>query len=225
MAAADARANLLPGFKGDLQWLHAQESHAGRPYWPRGASGVTLDPGLDVHHAEWSLVERVIGPHISADQLVRLESVRGLTGILAKAAVSEPSLSLAKRQRLVAGLPPAQATLVRKWWGKVSDIRVSRELAAELLPQAADPYWRTLSKRFLGLLGAPPAVHTALLSLGYNRGAGNRHLAVLRPWIAAGDWGEVGRQIKAMQQDHPQAVIRERRQLEGNLILAALGEK
>ncbi len=192
-----ARADLLPGFRGDLHWLHEREAHAGKPYWPAGQSGVTLDPGLDIHHADWSLVESVLAPHITASQLRRLKAVRHLSGPEAKAAAK-----------------------------KLSDIRISRELAAELLPQVADPYWRTLVKRFPGLLdGPPPEVHTAMLSLGYNRGAGNKALAVLRPWIEARDWPEVGREIRRMQQDHKLQNIRERRRFEGDLILAAVGEK
>lgn len=189
-------AQLLPGFRGDLAWLHAREAHKGRPYWPGGESGVTLDPGLDVHYAEWGLVESVLAPHLTVGQLRRLKAVRPLTGQAAKAAAKG-----------------------------MADIRISRELAAELLPQVAAPYWRALVKRFPGILvNGPPAVHTALLSLGYNRGAGNKALAVLRPWIAAHDWPEVGREIKRMQQDHKLQNIRERRVMEGELILAALGE-
>ena len=40
-------ATHLPSFRGDLLWIHAWEGHRGRLYWPGGASGVTLDPGLD----------------------------------------------------------------------------------------------------------------------------------------------------------------------------------
>ena len=205
---------LLPGFRGDLAWLHERESHAGRPYWPSGESGVTLDPGLDIHHAEWSLVDSVLAPHLTAEQLRRLKECRPLVGLEAKAACADP-------KRLRADTKPN----LREWWGRVADIRISRELAAELLPQVADPYWRTLLKRFPDLLYAPPAVQTAMLSLGYNRGAGNKALAVLRPWIAAHDWSEVGRQIKAMQQDHKLQNIRERRRLEGDLILAAMEKR
>jgi len=188
--------SLLPGFRGDLAWLHERESHNGRPYWPGGQSGVTLDPGLDLHHADWSLVERVLSPHLTPGRMRALKWARSFQGPEAKAAAKS-----------------------------LADIRISRELAAQLLPQVADPYWRALVKRFPGLLEAPPAVQTALLSLAYNRGAGNRALAVLRPWIAAGDWAEVGREIRRMQQDHKLTNIRERRRLEGNLILAAMGEK
>ena len=41
-------AEHLPTFEGDLLWVHQLEGHAGRPYWPEGESGVTLDPGIDL---------------------------------------------------------------------------------------------------------------------------------------------------------------------------------
>lgn len=189
------KEDLLPGFRGDLAWLHAREGHNGRPYWPGGQSGVTVDPGLDLHHADWPLVSAVLGPHLTVNQIARLKAVRPLAGKEA-----EPA---AKR---------------------LSDIRISRELAAQLLPQVADPYWRGLVRRYPAILEGPPAVHTALLSLAYNRGAGNKALAVLRPLIAAQDWLAVGREIRGMQQDHKLAGIRERRRLEGDLILAAVEE-
>lgn len=207
-------AGLLPGFRGSLPWLHEQESHKGRPYWPKGKSGVTLDPGLDVHHADWSLVESVVAPHITADQLARLKSVRHLTGIEARAACQDPWKVTAKTPGYL-----------RKWWGRVADIRISRELAARLLPYIAHPYWHAITWRFPWILEAHGEVHTAMLSIAYNRGAGNKDLAKLRPWIEARDWAEVGREIARMQQDHPQEVIRKRRQLEGGLILAAMGVK
>lgn len=214
---------LLPGFRGDLAWLHERESHAGRPYWPSGESGITLDPGLDIRHADWGLVEAVVGPHITADQLARLKACRHLTGQDAKDACSPPAgFARAVKRRKVG---ETGVLALKAIWGMVSDIRISRELAGQLLPQVADPYWRAGLKRFPAVAEAPPAVHTALLSLWYNRGAGNKALAVLRPWIAARDWAEVGRQIKAMQQGHKLQNIRERRRLEGDLILAAVGEK
>lgn len=186
---------LLPGFRGDLAWLHAREGHNGRPYWPGGQSGVTVDPGLDLHYADWNLAAAVLGPHLTANQIARLKAVRSLFGQAAEPAVK-----------------------------RLSDIRISRELAAQLLPQVADPYWRGLVRRFPEVLAGSPAVHTALLSLAYNRGVGNKALALLRPLIAAQDWSAVGREIRGMQQDHKLANIRERRRLEGNLILAAVEE-
>ena len=46
---------LLPRFRGDLGMVHTLEGHAGRAYWPKGKSGVTLDPGVDLGHAHAAL--------------------------------------------------------------------------------------------------------------------------------------------------------------------------
>lgn len=186
----------LPGFRGDLSWLHAREGHKGRPYWPQGVSGVTLDPGLDLGHADVALVESLVRQMISPEDWSALRAVLGLKGTEARAAL-------------------ANSPLIRS-------IRISRETAARLLPVVARPYWLNILRRFPALIGAPPCVHTALLSLAYNRGSGNRALEVLRRPIEDRDWRAVGGIIRAMQQDHQQQGIRRRRRLEGDLILDAL---
>ncbi len=188
----------LPGFRGDLAWLHERESHAGRPYWPGNISGVTLDPGLDLGHASVNLVERVVRPLLTAEQWAAVWKVLGLKGQKARQALKSSPL--------------------------LQSIRMSREVAAELLPVVALPYWLAIVKRFPSLRDAPPAVQTALLSLAYNRGPGNGGLEVLTKPLEAGDWRAVGVTIRAMQQDHAQKGIRSRRRLEGELILANLLE-
>ena len=67
----------------------------------------------------------------------------------------------------------------------------------------------------------PPAVHTALLSLAYNRGPNNRDLAQLAEPLQAGAWPRIGNLIAAMQQDHQLEGIRRRRREEGALVLAS----
>lgn len=186
----------LPDFHGDLNWLHERESHAGRPYWPGGFSGVTLDPGLDLGHASVNLIERLVYPLLSEEQRKAVFSVLGLKG-----------------QRARQALKSSQA---------LQSIRTTREDAAALLPAVALPYWLAILRRFPALRTAPPAVQTALLSLAYNRGPGNEGLAVLAEPLAAGDWRGVAEAIGNMQQDHSQQVIRERRKLEKALILESL---
>lgn len=186
----------LPDFRGDLAWLHARESHAGRPYWPGGASGVTLDPGLDLGHASVNLVERLIYPLLSVEQRRAVWGVLGLKGQRARQALKSSPI--------------------------LQGIRTSREQAAALLPAVALPYWLAILRRFPSLREAPPPVQTALLSLAYNRGPGNEGLAVLREPLEAGDWLRVASAIGAMQQDHPQGAIRERRKLEAQLIRSLL---
>lgn len=184
----------LRDFVGDLGWLHAREGHRGFPYWPGGKSGVTVDPGLDIGHADWQLVAEVLRPHLSDVHLGRLKDAAGLKGEAARLAVKSPLLR---------------------------EIRISRELAADLLPQVADPYWSTLIRRFPALASAPGPVQTGMLSLAYNRGAWSRDLRVLAAALADGDWLEVGRLVSRMQQDHAIVGIRSRRRLEGELIASA----
>jgi GH24 family phage-related lysozyme (muramidase) len=188
----------LPGFRGDLHWLHERESHAGRPYWPGGISGVTLDPGLDLGHASVQLVERLVRPLVSPEQWSAIWHVLGMKGQRARQALKSS--------------PVLQA------------LRTSREQAAQLLPAVALPYWQAILRRFPPLAAAPPAVQTALLSLAYNRGAGNAGLAILGSPLEAQEWKLVGNLIGLMQQDHPQLGIRSRRRLEGDLILESLLE-
>ena len=189
----------LSGFVGDLDWVHAQESHVGRPYWPGGsASGVTLDPGVDLGHQQLVQVERLYGHMVSQTQLSALEQVIGLRGDEARAALDGSSV--------------------------LKTIRISREQAEEVLPFAARPYWSAISTRFptLSSAAAPASVQTVLLSLAYNRGAANRHLEVLRALLVDHDWPAAADKIGSMQQSHELRGIRRRRRREAALIRAEL---
>ncbi|MEM7587182.1 MAG: peptidoglycan-binding protein [Acidobacteriota bacterium] len=191
-------AENLPGFRGDLTWIHRWEGHAGKPYWPGGASGVTLDPGLDLGHADPELVEGAFGSHLSTDQKAAVRAVLGKRGEEAKAALGANRV--------------------------LQTIRILRTMANQAFPYVARPYWRSLGKRFETLPqdSTPAQVHTAMLSLAYNRGAGNKALKALQQPIAVGDWRLLGELIADMQQDHSLQGIRRRRRAEGELILSAL---
>ena len=182
----------IPGFSGDPQWVHRQEGHNGSAYWPGGASGVTLDPGFDLGAGSWSAFEQHYAPRLTAPQLDACKRARGLQGGQAKAALTRF---------------PALRT-----------IRITRDVADSLFPLVAAPYWSALVRRFPGLAAAPGPVQTALLSLGYNRGAGNKDLAVLGAPIASGQWNRVAALIHGMQQMHPLVGIRRRRRAEARLI-------
>ena len=191
-------AEQLPGFRGDLEVVHREEGHNGHPYWPGGASGVTLDPGIDLGHADPELLRSLYQDHIPADLFELLESVLGLRGESAKAALaSEPRLR---------------------------EISVSREQAEESLPFAASSYWKSIADRFTTLRDddIPGAVQTALLSLAYNRGARNSRLEPLRGPMDARDWAAAADVIGGMQQDHPLAGIQARRRREASFIRAEL---
>ena len=195
-------AKNLRDFDGDPDWVHLLEGHKGRPYWPEGASGVTLDPGIDLGHADSAFVAKLIDDHygalMSAAQRSAVNAVIGIKGDEAKKALA------------------ADAVL--------KSIRIDREHADEVFPSAAKPYWEAISGRFAALADpeTPPSVQTALLSLAYNRGAGNRHLEPLGAMLAAGDWVAAANKIGAMQQDHKQKGIRRRRREEAALIRAEL---
>lgn len=182
----------IPDFDGDARWVHAQEGHNGSAYWPGGSSGVTLDPGFDLGAGSWSAFEEHYAPRLTAPQLDACKRVRGLQGGQAKKALTRY---------------PALRT-----------IRITRAVADELFPLVAAPYWAALVRRFPGLSHAPGPVQTALLSIGYNRGSGNKDLAQLAAPIAAGQWNRVASLIHGMQQLHPLPGIRRRRRAEARLI-------
>jgi hypothetical protein len=191
-------------FRGDYKWIHRWEGHMGKPYWPGNpsnpkgnASGVTLDPGVDLGHVNSKLFEDNYGPHLSEKQLAACRGCYGLKGI--------------KAYTYLQNNPTLQS------------IRISRDLAESLFPLVADPYWRSAVKRFDGLEDprVPPEVHTAILSLCYNRGPSNKALGVLNEPIKQRDWFVLGETIGKMQQDHSLKGIRDRRKAEGQLIIEA----
>lgn len=191
----------VPGFEtfhGDLDWIHRWEGHVGRPYWPGGGSGVTLDPGFDLGFQDLDALRRHYGDHLAASAIEELGRVLGRRGTTAREALasSEP----------------------------LREVRVSRTVAGRVMPFLAVEYWRPICRRFVGLPGeeTPSSVQTVLLSLAYNRGAGNRGLDPLAGPLAAGDWLAVADAVGAMQQDHPLPGIRRRRREEADLIRAEM---
>lgn len=189
----------LPDFRGDLDWIHNLEGHRGKPYWAEGTSGVTLDPGVDLGHADMTLVARAYAEKLTRAQFAAVDQAVGLRGKDADKWLSNDLV--------------------------LQSIRISRSEAAEIFPVVAKPYWIEITDRFPDLIvqNPPQEVHTAMLSIAYNRGARNRRLDVLGVSIAEGDWRALGKMIAGMQQDHKLDGIRRRRRGEGALILAAVG--
>lgn len=186
-------SKLLPGFRGDVAWIHKWEGHRGRAYWPGGESGVTLDPGADVGHASPKLTTNAYADLLNHKQLRSCYNAHGVWGKNAK-------LRLAQDKDL-------------------QSIRITRKDATELFPYVAQPYWKAALKRFEGLDRAPAEVHTVMLSVSYNRGAQNRHLAHLIPIIKEGRWDDLARAFQSMQQNHSLRGIRRRRSAEGDLFV------
>ncbi|MEX2302989.1 MAG: pesticin C-terminus-like muramidase [Bryobacterales bacterium] len=191
----DARTTAqLKEFRGDLDWIHEKEGHRGYPYWPQGESGVTLDPGVDLGQAAPELVERLYAPLLTAAQMNAVRQVFGFQGENANAALK------------------ASAVL--------ASIRLSPSQAADLMPYTAHDYWQRICTRFKALerKKTPPSVQTALLSLAYNRGPGNRYLESLQELLENERWNDAADKIAAMQQNHKLRGIRTRRRDEAALI-------
>jgi peptidoglycan hydrolase-like protein with peptidoglycan-binding domain len=189
---------LSESFGGDLDWVHVQEGHKGTPYWPGGASGITLDPGVDLGYADLILIEQLYSPLLTKNQLEAIRTVVGLKGA------------------------DAQNALIANT--NLQCIQIDQEQAEDLMPYAAQPYWNGIKNRFSSLNkpDALPSVQTALLSLAYNRGVNNTDLEQLRIPLEDGTWTDVANKIGAMQQDHELEAIRLRRQREAELIKAEL---
>lgn len=184
---------MLNNFTGDLNWVHAREGHAGKPYWPGGQSGVTLDPGVDLGYIDESVFYEMYEDMMSEGQIADVRRVLGIKGD--------------KANRMLAQLQ------------QLKKFRISRFQAEHIFPYVADDYWVAALDRWSGLLIAPPSVHTAVLSLVYNRGANNRHLDSINKYFENQDWEGLGNAIKRMQQNHKLPGIRKRRRQEGNYIL------
>ena len=191
-------AELMPDFDGDLGWVHEQEGHNGKPYWPGGESGVTLDPGMDLGHGSAELVEKLYRQLVTPEQYAALEKVFGVKGEDANRALkADPTL----RQ-----------------------IRITSDQADEIMPHTAKPYWDGIVRRFSSLPrnDTVASVQTVLLSLAYNRGTHNRDLEQLRAPLDAKKWAEVADRVGSMQQNHQLEGIRIRRRREAQFIGAEL---
>jgi hypothetical protein len=144
------------------------------------------------------LLDRLYGPLLSVDQCLAAKKCLGLKGDNARAALSADPM--------------------------LETIRIKRGDAGRLMPFAAESYWKKIAARFPLLSSADtlPSVQTVLLSLAYNRGAGNSDLDQLESCLERGKWTEVADRVAAMQQDHKLKGIRVRRRDEANLIRAEL---
>lgn len=159
--------------------LH-HEGFRGRPYWPGGNSGVTLDFGYDLaHHAASELWSDWAG-HLKPDQLKRLQGVLGLQGEKARAVAS--------------GL---------------RDITVTGAAAMAVFEKSSAPkYWRLTAAAFPGLEHLPADAQGALFSLVYNRGGGmkdkpgqdnRKEMREIRRLVPTGDLKAIAAQIGSMK--------------------------
>lgn len=160
----------LADFRGSLGLIIQLEGFKGRPYWPGGRSGVTLDYGYD------------LGSH-SPDDL------RKHYGELWPAAEVN---TLATACHL--GGPHAE-----EWLRQHDAFRwpMLREQAAEILPAIAGPYWEGAKWAWKGATAAPPQAQTVALSLVYN---GWLHpLRVILPKLERQQWTAAAEILRGME--------------------------
>jgi hypothetical protein len=183
------------GFRGDAAWVHALEGHCGRPYWPGGESGVTLDPGVDLGHADETLVVRCYHDVLVEREMQACLRAMGNTGHSARR-------RLQKNRRL-------------------QGIRITADEASLIFPKVALPYWRAAVGRWPELREAPPPVQTVVLSLSYNRGPANRDLAPIGEPIRATDYEALADVVEEMQDNHRLVGIQQRRDREAAYVRRA----
>lgn len=192
----------LANFNGSYDWVHSMEGHAGKPYWPKGKSGVTIDPGVDLGYIDKSLFLEAFTPILSPKEL------------------EVCSLVIDKKLR---GSEAAQELQENDY---LRSVRVSREQAEDAFPIIAKSYWDRITTRFpiVASNNCIPSVQSAMLSLAYNRGPYNRNLKCLKEPLECGDWEQVASLIGAMQQDHQLDGIRKRRRQESKYITEELSK-
>ena len=181
----------LRDFRGSLGPLVRFEGHRGRPYYPGGASGVTLDPGWDLANGRDALAFELYGPIFGAVAMDALRPAFGLRGEDA-------------------------AEWVEEWWSSLGRWSIERETAARILPACAGPYWSELCRATDGLIReAPGSVQSALLSVTYNAWSGWVRGVVLDS-LRMGLWAALADQVAAIPGGHAG-----RRQLEAGMIRSA----
>jgi hypothetical protein len=189
----------LADFHGDLDWIHNKEGHNGKPYWPKGLSGITLDPGVDLGHCDYPSIQKCYQNIFSHEQLTEIEKIAKLK--LKGIAANEYLRNQANE--------------------KFRNIRITRTQAKHVFPFVACPYWKKITGRFPKLLDSdvPGVVQTVMLSIAYNRGPYNRDLDILGDIIQNKEWQKLARIIRNMQQNHKLIGIRKRRRSEAHYIL------
>lgn len=189
----------LENFRGDLDWIHALEDRRwapSGPYWPGGASGITLRPGVDVGYASKAIVKKAYYDNalITASQWVSLQGAFGVKGKSAKRRLQNDR--------------------------KLNTISISYEDGQDIFSFVVKDYWAGICNRFpeLRRYDTPGVIQTVMLSLAYNRGIWNRALNALEDEIETKNWTQFATTIEGMQQSHPLRGIQRRRRIEGQKV-------
>ncbi|MCG6907434.1 MAG: TIR domain-containing protein [Desulfobacteraceae bacterium] len=186
------------GFRGDLGFLLRWEGHAGELRL-KGVS-VQIDPATDLATANPETIRDRYAFILTPDELEAVLSLVGLRGAAVKTAWK------------------ANPILQR--------IRLAPTDVARLVPEVAAPVWQKLVSRFpsLGADATPGNVQTALLSLAFNLGAGNRVWETLSEPILRSDWAAAADVVASIARQGPHTRypgLERRRDEEAALLRAA----
>jgi hypothetical protein len=162
------------GFRGDLGFLLRFEGRVGGLKLSLGT--VQIDPATDLGFAKAETIRDRYAFILTPDELEAVLSLVGLRGTPAEAAWK------------------ANPILQR--------IRLESTDVARLVPEVAAPIWQDLVRRFPSLTASstPPYAHTALLSLAFNIGTGNRVWQTLSEPISRSDWRAAADIVESMAQ-------------------------
>ncbi len=149
-----------------------------RPYWPGGASGVTIGIGYDLGYCSAAQCRRDWGGHIADADVAVLETVCRLKADEAQRAVNRASL-----RSLQVPIDPAREVFY------VASLPYHAERCREAYP---------------GVEQLPADAQTALLSLVFNRGtrksgSRRREMKAIEPLVRTGDLAGIAAEIRKMK--------------------------
>ncbi len=205
------------GFKGDLRWVHNEEGSGAKFYgrsvyypdsivFPQTESGITIDPGFDLGNGSRKIANEVINFYRSQDLLTNIQ-----------VSYLNEAIGL-KKLSAINWLKNYKSAFKNKFL-------VPDKTALDILDKYTAPhYWKPLSEYVPGLLKIrseyiKSAVHTALLSMAYNRGW-QKTAKLAKEFVEVNNWDGLAKKIHSIK--HRTESLNERREREGNLILAAL---
>ncbi|SEB24323.1 glycoside hydrolase family protein [Variovorax sp. YR216] len=191
------------GFRGDLAWIARWEGSTGGVKLIGG--DVTIDPQTSLMTTDAATLRQRYEFLLTPTEMDAVASLAGKRGDEARSAFE------ARR-----------AVLDR--------IRLEPAEVARLVPEATEPWWQTLLKRYptLNEPTTPASVHTAVLSLAFNVGPGGSRWQPVAEAIAARDWRRVADRIEnfripSFNDAVIQQAIKRRRSAEADLIRNELG--
>lgn len=199
----------------DVKLLMLRHEGLNQPgFHPGGDSGITIGYGYDLAHHTKEELERDWAGFLAPNQMKRLATVIGKSGIDARATA-----------------------------GKLTDIRVKRIHALEVFEKVSVPkYWKQTKKAFPGVEKLHPRAQGALLSLVYNRGPslGDFNTPddrrqdmedihnILKDGVQAGDYQMIADQLREMKElwkGKGLGGLIERREDEAVLVESCIGEQ